>query len=44
MLNISTPTEKVTEEDMTDLLVQLSIPMILVRDFNAHNPYGEVKK
>ena len=38
MLNISTPTDQVTEEDIRDLLEQLPAPMILLVDFNAHNP------
>ena len=32
------PRDQVTEEDMKDLLEQLPAPMILLGDFNAHNP------
>ena len=31
------PIDQVTEEDMRDLLEQLTAPMILLGDFNAHN-------
>ena len=31
-------TDQVTEEDMRDLLEQLPVPMILLGDFNSHNP------
>ena len=31
-------TDQVTEEDMRELLEQLPAPMILLGDFNAHNP------
>ena len=31
-------TDQVTEEDIRDLLEQLPAPMILLGDFNAHNP------
>ena len=38
------PTDQVTEEDTRDLLEQLPTPMILLDDFNAHNPlYGSEK-
>ena len=32
------PTDQVTEENMRDVLEQLPTPMILLGDFNAHNP------
>ena len=32
------PTDQVIEEDKRYLLEQLSAPMILLEDFNAHNP------
>ena len=32
------PIDLVTEEDMRDLLEQLPAPMIVLGDFNAHNP------
>merc|ERR1711976_637296 len=32
------PTEQVTEQDLIDLLEQLPAPLILLGDFNAHNP------
>ena len=38
MLNISTPNGSMTEEDMRDLLEQLPASMILLRNFNVHNP------
>ena len=38
MLNISTPSDLVMEEGMRNLLKQLPSPMILLGDFNAHNP------
>ena len=31
-------TDQVTEEDMRELLEQLPAPMILLEDFNEHNP------
>ena len=34
-------TDQVTEADMRDLLEQLITPMILLGDFNAHNPLWE---
>ena len=43
MLNISTPTDQVTEEHMRDL-EQLPAPMVVLGDFNAHNTlYGSKK-
>ena len=38
MLNISTPTNIMTKKDMIDLLEQFSAPIILLENFNAHNP------
>ena len=32
------PTDQVTEEELRDLLEHLPAPMILLGDFNAHNP------
>ena len=32
------PTEQVTEQELIDLLEQLPAPLILLGDFNAHNP------
>ena len=32
------PTDQVTEDDMRDLLEQLPAPIILLGDFNTHNP------
>ena len=46
MPNIYHPTDQVTEEDKRDLLEQLPAPMILLGDFNTHNPLwgGSEKK
>ena len=44
MLNISTPTDQMTEEDMRDLLEELPAPMILLGDFNASNPLWRSEK
>ena len=44
MLNISTPTDQVTEKDMRDLLEQLPAPRVMLRSFNEHTHCGEVKK
>ena len=38
------PIDQVTEEDMIDLLEQLQAPMILLVDFNSHNPLWGSKK
>ena len=38
------PTDHVTEEDMRELLEQLLAPMILLGDFNTHNPLWGSKK
>ena len=32
------PTDQVTEQELIDLLEQLPAPLILLGDFNAHNP------
>ena len=37
-------TDQVTKEDMGELLKQLPAPMIVLGDFNAHNPLWESEK
>ena len=40
-----TLTDQVTQEVMRNLLEQISVPMILLGDFNVHNPlWGNEKK
>ena len=38
------PTDQVTKEDMRDLLKELPGPVLLLGDFNAHNPLWGGKK
>ena len=38
------PTDQVIDEDMRDLLKELPAPMILLGDFNAHNPLWRNEK